>query len=184
MDAKLEMKVAATTRAMKTLTAEMGSTDVAEVESMANVLEQLKAKVSSDMHGAEGKAIQTKRYKDLMKKIATSQDDEEDIVMTSSDSVSLICPITAVTIVDPVRSKICKHTYGRGAIRSHIRVSKGAAASCPVAGCLQKVSYADLEPDKNMQRKLRIEKQSRPNEQDQKDDAEEMDDETIGETEI
>ena len=41
---------------------------------MANVLEQLKAKVSSDMHGAEGKAIQTKRYKDLMKKIAVGGD--------------------------------------------------------------------------------------------------------------
>lgn len=39
---------------------------------MAIILEQLKAKVSSNMLGAEEKAIQTRTYKDLMKKISVS----------------------------------------------------------------------------------------------------------------
>lgn len=39
---------------------------------MASILEQLKAKISSSMRGMEDKAIQTRSYKDLMKKIAVS----------------------------------------------------------------------------------------------------------------
>lgn len=50
--------------------------------------------------------------------------------------------------------QICRHTYGRDAIRSHIKVSKKHPASCPVAGCLQKVTNADLEPDKDMERRV------------------------------
>lgn len=40
---------------------------------MASILEQLNAKIASSMHGAEDKAIQTRTYKDLMKKISVSR---------------------------------------------------------------------------------------------------------------
>lgn len=53
-----------------------------------------------------------------------------------------------------VHDQICRHTYGRDAIKSHIKVSKKHPASCPVAGCLQKVTKADLEPDKDMERRV------------------------------
>lgn len=48
----------------------------------------------------------------------------------------------------PVRSKICGHTFEEKAI---MQMFRGGTIPCPVAGCTERVSKNDLEPDLEME---------------------------------
>ncbi|CAM9922704.1 unnamed protein product [Scytosiphon promiscuus] len=199
MDAKLEIKRAATASALKALATKMdaraatgsvaGADDPSPEEmDVPHFLNGMAEKVDLAMEGADEKALESKDYKDLMKTIVAPEngdDDDDDIVVGNNTQVSLKCPLSSTTIVDPVKSKTCKHTYGRKAIYNHIRVGgrNGGGASCPIAGCSHKVTMADLVVDKDMARRLRIESNTQPT-PGPGDDAEEIDDDEIGESHI
>jgi SUMO ligase MMS21 Smc5/6 complex component len=58
------------------------------------------------------------------------------------------CPITLSEWNDPVRSKRCGHSYNRSGIESLI--GRKTCVQCPLAGCNQRVTKADLVPDKRL----------------------------------
>ncbi|ESQ48460.1 hypothetical protein EUTSA_v10021394mg [Eutrema salsugineum] len=69
-------------------------------------------------------------------------DDEEDIVMTSTQCplLNMTCPVSGkplTELADPVRSMDCKHVYDKSAIMHYI--SKNSNAKCPIAGCRGKL---------------------------------------------
>ncbi|CAM9781797.1 unnamed protein product [Pylaiella littoralis] len=189
-DAFLKIKSAATTSALISLAAEMderaarppGAGAVAddpppEQMDVPYFLDDMESKVASAMEGADQKAVESQMYKDVMKSIAApDESDDDDIVVPNDNKVSLKCPINLTTMVDPMKSKVCGHTYGKQAILNVIRVgSKKGAVSCPVAACSHKVARADLVPDKDMERRLRIESNTQHSEEPM-DDAELIDD--------
>ncbi|KAM7250889.1 hypothetical protein ACFE04_022772 [Oxalis oulophora] len=64
-------------------------------------------------------------------------DDDEDIIMTSTQSVLLnvTCPLTGRPVIElqePVRSMDCKHIYEKKAIMQHMN---SRHFECPVAAC-------------------------------------------------
>lgn len=198
-DARLELKRKATSSALKSLAADMdkraakgpaaaGADDPpAEQMDMAYFLETMQSKLSSAMQGADQKALESKKYKDLMKKIIPPDDDDDeedlDIVPASGNQVSLKCPCTSAIFVDPVKNRVCGHTYSRAAILNHIKIGskKQGGASCPVAGCSHKITASELVEDKDMKRRLRIESNTQDTKPEQ--DAEEIDDDLpVGET--
>ncbi|CAM9509251.1 unnamed protein product [Ectocarpus fasciculatus] len=173
-NAKLEIKRAATASALQTLAAQVdkktagGAAAAAaaaddpppEEMDMAYFLEGMTSKLSSAMEGADEKALESQEYKNLMKMIvATAMDDDDDIMVPNDNRVSLKCPLTSSTFVDPVKNTVCGHTYGKKAILNHIRVGTKNGAnsdgvSCPVAACNHKVLKANLAPDKDMMRRV------------------------------
>eukprot|EP00903_Cladosiphon_okamuranus_P010287 g9738.t1 len=196
-DAKLELQRRATISALKSMAAEInqraarGPGDAganeppAEQMNLEYFVEMVQSKVSSAMERADERALESTEYKELMKKImpADGNDEEDfDIVPAGGTQASLKCPCTSTTFVDPVKSKVCSHTYSRAAIANHIKIgSKGSGARCPVAGCSHKVALTDLVKDKDMERRLRIESNTRQTGPEQ--DAEEVDEEMpVGET--
>lgn len=195
MDAKMDMKVKATKKATMTLAQEMNrkrtnaqAAAAAEGEevSMEHFLEQMSASVSAAMEGADESVLQSKRYKDLMKRVTTIQgedDDDDDMIIDRDSKVSLICPLTSAVFKEPVKSQACNHTFEKGAILNHIKIAgtKKTLAACPVAGCTRKVTAENLVIDEAMLRRLRIESQTEQT--GPAVDAEEIDD-TVGETYI
>ncbi|VVA97692.1 unnamed protein product [Arabis nemorensis] len=69
-------------------------------------------------------------------------DDEEDIVMTSTQCplLNVTCPLSGkplTELADPVRSMVCKHVYDKAAIMHYI--GNNPNAKCPIAGCVGKL---------------------------------------------
>eukprot|EP00904_Undaria_pinnatifida_P007879 jgi/Undpi1/4220/HiC_scaffold_16.g07586.m1 len=184
MDAKMDLKVKATTKAMKALAQEGDRRQASgSAAAAAGGDERMSASVSSSMQGADEKALESKRYKELMKNVTTLQgeDEDDDVIIDRGNAVSLICPITSATFKDPVRSKDCNHTFEKAAIDNHIKIAGNKEAKCPVAGCAKTVRRANLVPDDGMKRLLRIESQTEQTAPAM--EAEEIDD-TPGETYI
>ncbi|PVD32203.1 hypothetical protein C0Q70_07632 [Pomacea canaliculata] len=79
---------------------------------------------------------------------------EDDIEMTQA-MVNTKCPYTGQEMVDPVRNKICKHTYDKVGILEYIK-RRGRKARCPVSGCSnsQAITSADLEENREMRRHI------------------------------
>ncbi|CAM9269051.1 unnamed protein product [Ectocarpus fasciculatus] len=209
-NAKLEIKRAATASALQTLAAQVdkktagGAAAAAaaaddpppEEMDMAYFLEGMTSKLSSAMEGADEKALESQEYKNLMKMIvATAMDDDDDIMVPNDNRVSLKCPLTSSTFVDPVKNTStadrspphtpCGHTYGKKAILNHIRVGTKNGAnsdgvSCPVAACNHKVLKANLAPDKDMMRRLKIEENTQHTQS--AVDAEDVEDDDVAES--
>ncbi|CAN8269312.1 unnamed protein product [Cochlearia groenlandica] len=69
-------------------------------------------------------------------------DDEEDIVMTSTQCpiLNMTCPVSGkpvTELADPVRSMDCKHVYEKAAIMHYIVNNRNA--KCPIAACRGKL---------------------------------------------
>jgi len=90
---------------------------------------------------------QEKRYLNLLDKLGEQddQDDELAVVNPKSSDKNIKCPLALVAMEDPVRSKVCKHSFSRHAIVNHLRSSK----RCPVPGCSndRTMTTAELEDD-------------------------------------
>ena len=91
-----------------------------------------------------------RNYQDATRFIV-GDDMADDIVATQSQK-STKCPITQKEMEDPVKSKLCNHTYSRYGILQHIenRSKNNRQAICPVGGCQQSVKETDLVPDEQM----------------------------------
>lgn len=77
----------------------------------------------------------------------------DELVVIHRNVASLKCPITQATLVEPVRSTSCGHTYSRAAIENTIRRKRGGA-TCPIAGCNAALSLDSLERDVDAERAL------------------------------
>lgn len=51
-------------------------------------------------------------------------------------------------------SKICNHSYSREAIEGYLRSHSGKT-TCPATGCRQKISMADLEVNKELEKRAK-----------------------------
>ncbi|DBA01304.1 TPA: hypothetical protein N0F65_001809 [Lagenidium giganteum] len=80
--------------------------------------------------------------------IELDQGEDEDVVFQETESSrSTICPVTQLEIQKPLRNPSCNHTYSEQGIKAHLQRSK----KCPVAGCPQRLSFAQLERDVEME---------------------------------
>jgi len=72
-----------------------------------------------------------------MEEVETPMGDDEVEISQVDDNLRFICPITKTELVDPVKNKLCGHTYSRNAIEQHIKSMK-TRAKCPIPGCKSK----------------------------------------------
>jgi hypothetical protein len=103
-------------------------------------------------------------YRDIIKALgeqptSLNDDDEEELQVLrnpSSNAQSFNCPIMATLMQDPVKSKVCGHSYSRQGILQHLRAGRGGVNSCPVAGCQNRsLDKHQLETDAETAMKIR-----------------------------
>nr|DBA23988.1 TPA: hypothetical protein GDO54_011698 [Pyxicephalus adspersus] len=85
-------------------------------------------------------------------------DEDEDIAVTQSID-NFICAITQVEMVNPVKNKVCGHSYEKEAIEKMIqdRHKKMKLARCPRIGCeYHDVQIPDLVPDTALKRAIEV----------------------------
>ena len=84
----------------------------------------------------------------LGERVKSNDDDDLEIVNNRDDVHALKCPITATLFEDPVKNKVCGHTYSRAGIQ---QVIKNRKTTCPIAGCKNnRLSVNQLETDEEM----------------------------------
>jgi hypothetical protein len=94
-------------------------------------------------------------------------DDELAMISTGTGAEdNLICPITRMELVDPVRST-CGHVFSKDAILGYLRThARARLVDCPVAGCPHAISKDTLKVDAKTQQKLaNLKKRKRPEEE-------------------
>ncbi|KAM4688897.1 E3 SUMO-protein ligase NSE2-like [Discoglossus pictus] len=85
-------------------------------------------------------------------------DVDEDIAVSQSQ-MNFMCPITQLEMTNPVKNKVCGHTYEREAIERMIqnRHQKKKKARCPKVGCDHSdMKITDLIPDTALKRAMEI----------------------------
>lgn len=105
--------------------------------------------------------IQEIRNPDSSSQPSTSQplNTDEDLVMTQQE-LNTRCPYTGQEMKNPVRNKICSHTYDKDGILNYMK-QRGKRAKCPVGGCgnTKAMEHTDLVEDKELRKY--IEKKNR-----------------------
>ncbi|CAK7223302.1 hypothetical protein SCUCBS95973_005131 [Sporothrix curviconia] len=85
------------------------------------------------------------------------EDDDDDLVV-QREVISFKCPLSLVTMVDPYRSKVCKHTFERSAILEYLLGGPASLSNkpkmCPQTGCVLEFMASDLTPDTVMRRRI------------------------------
>ncbi|XP_003219443.1 E3 SUMO-protein ligase NSE2 [Anolis carolinensis] len=92
---------------------------------------------------------------------------DEDIAVTESQ-VNFICPITQKEMMNPVRNKVCGHTYGEEAILQLLRnrEQRKKKVCCPTIGCNNRnVRRSDLVPDEVLRRTIDSQSKQSPSTQ-------------------
>lgn len=107
--------------------------------------------LSTELREALGEKIQKKRSR-----ASRGGDDDEDdleIVHNRTDDINALkCPITGMLFKDPVKNKVCNHTYDRSGLA---QLLKNRKHTCPVPGCSNNgLSSSQVEEDEEM--KLRV----------------------------
>ncbi|XP_075438247.1 E3 SUMO-protein ligase NSE2 isoform X2 [Ascaphus truei] len=107
------------------------------------------------------------QLRDMRQQIGLSQDGpdetafeeyDEDVAVTQSQ-INFICPITQMEMINPVKNKVCGHTYEKDAIERMIqnRHQKKKKARCPKVGCDHSdMKITDLVPDTALKRAIEI----------------------------
>ncbi|CAK7265530.1 hypothetical protein SEPCBS119000_001558 [Sporothrix epigloea] len=87
-----------------------------------------------------------------------AEDAEDDDLVVQREVISFKCPLSLVTMVDPYRSKLCKHTFERSAIMEYLRggppATRNQPKKCPQTGCEVEYRAADLMPDTITRRRI------------------------------
>lgn len=145
------------------------------VQSLRNIVddenvEDYQAALEKSMDTEEQKIARTsvevtqeRMYLDICSKLGEGQtgsgvagDDDLEVLATGDSTVNLNCPFMTTLMVDPVKNKVCGHSYSKEAILNHIRKSR--SPSCPVAGCSNRhVTQEQLEDDRETARLIRRE---------------------------
>jgi len=99
-------------------------------------------------------------YLNLCRHLGEDQESDDELAVVNNPSsnsnsnsdAGIKCPLTMAIMEDPVRSKVCKHSFDRLAITSHLSKSK----MCPVPGCRNSnMTPSELEDDPDTVMKVR-----------------------------
>lgn len=91
-------------------------------------------------------------------------EDSDDDLQIARETISTKCPLTLQEFRDPFSSRLCRHTFERGAILGLLndpsnRVTRPSdnvrAVRCPVGGCSALLTTNDLHTDAVIMRKIR-----------------------------
>ncbi|KZW03344.1 hypothetical protein EXIGLDRAFT_828699 [Exidia glandulosa HHB12029] len=127
--------------------------------------------------------IQHEQDKEAMPPLSTFIEKEDGDVDDSDDEVEVggvtqdFNDILTMTIIsDPVTSRVCKHSFSKASMDEFLRAGP---KKCPHLGCAAMVSRGDLQPDPELERKIRAfqRREKRRNAEDS--DAEEIDDDDV-----
>jgi hypothetical protein len=108
------------------------------------------------------------------------QDDDLEIIHNStSDSNAYKCPITGMLFEQPVRNKICGHTYSSAGLSQLLKNKK---KSCPIPGCtMNYLAMNMVEEDEEMKMKVKRFKKREEMERKKREMEEDMGEEEMGE---
>ncbi|XP_069587989.1 E3 SUMO-protein ligase NSE2 isoform X1 [Ranitomeya imitator] len=111
------------------------------------------------------------QLRDLKKQLGVSQEsnspafeDEDEEIAVTQTIANFICPITQMEMENPVKNKVCGHSYEKDAIVRMIKNKheKSKYARCPKIGCdVVDMDISDLLPDNALRRALDIHKKQR-----------------------
>ncbi len=126
------------------------------------------AKAMETISANSVKVTQEASYLELCKTLGENNDEDEDDELavvndggSSNSSSKIKCPLTMAFMEDPVRSKVCKHSFGRDAIYHYLRTSNTQnrnrnGARCPVPGCINgSMTINELEEDPETKMRVR-----------------------------
>lgn len=109
---------------------------------------------------------------------AYPDDDEDSDLEIAQEKQSYQCPLTMKMFETPVTSTVCPHSYEKSAIEHYLK-SSGGKAGCPVTGCSQTLTLAELKPDpvlkRDVKRATAIAQRVRQEEEDKGEDLENED---------
>ncbi|KAF9527555.1 zinc-finger of the MIZ type in Nse subunit-domain-containing protein [Crepidotus variabilis] len=91
---------------------------------------------------------------DFIEKEENGDSDSDEDIQVGGVTQNFTCPITLTTLVDPVTSRVCKHSFSRDAIKELCRDPR-REIKCPASGCNQKFRFADCLPDESLAKKVR-----------------------------
>lgn len=112
------------------------------------IIKQYKKEVEENFQTI-GDVEENRRYQEYLELI--SDDNNTSEILTISESVNTIDPISKLQIVNPVKNKKCGHTYEKTTILELI--SKNKNLRCPMVGCnVQGIKQDDLVDDHKMKR--------------------------------
>ncbi|KAF8543011.1 zinc-finger of the MIZ type in Nse subunit-domain-containing protein [Trichophaea hybrida] len=105
-----------------------------------------------------------------------AEEDSDDELEVAQERISYQCPLTLVEFVNPVTTRVCKHSFEKEAIFEMLHNQRGKL-DCPVAGCSQKLTAKDLVEDEYLLGKMRRhqERKERERRQAQMEEVEEED---------
>ncbi|ORY91552.1 hypothetical protein BCR35DRAFT_69745 [Leucosporidium creatinivorum] len=111
--------------------------------------------VYTGFRGLVFEALYNGRAVPSMKKLipaeADDTDDSDDELEVGAQSTDYKCPLTLQLLKDAHSSKKCPHSFTGEHIRDYL---KKGPQGCPVGGCPQTLSLADIEPNENLQRRV------------------------------
>lgn len=121
-------------------------------------------------------SLREKLGEKIKKKSRNDDDDDLEIVnnVGSDDVHALKCPCTGMFFENPVRNKVCGHTYDRAGLNQLISMRK---TKCPIPGCSNNaLSLNQVEVDDEMKLKVRRHKTREEAAKKKRDLDESMDD--------
>ncbi|PHH82251.1 hypothetical protein CDD82_6570 [Ophiocordyceps australis] len=83
---------------------------------------------------------------DVTSQQSDAADGSDDDVAVAREVLSVKCPLTLRTMVEPYSNKKCKHSFEKDAIREYIFQSH-SSVQCPQTGCNQKFSRDQFDAD-------------------------------------
>ncbi|KAI6044813.1 hypothetical protein EDC04DRAFT_264366 [Pisolithus marmoratus] len=100
---------------------------------------------------------------------ASDDDDDLEIGGVTQDYK---CPITLTTLVNPMTSKVCGHSFSGAAIQEYLQKARADGIACPAAGCKKRLTMAVLRLDKDLEKKIKIAARQRQRQAEDSDDGE------------
>jgi hypothetical protein len=83
---------------------------------------------------------------------SNNDDDDLEIVTNTNDVHAYKCPVTGLLFENPVKNKVCGHTYDMAGLR---QVLKNRKHTCPIPGCTnQNLNVGQVEEDEEMKMKV------------------------------
>lgn len=79
----------------------------------------------------------------LPNELAEDSQETTDEVEVEGGTIELVCPLSRVEFVDPVKSSKCGHTFSRALITEYLE----GQDRCPIAGCEAVLKRSTLKPD-------------------------------------
>lgn len=151
--------------------------------------EQMETQYATELEAIEKNSIlvtQEQSYLKLLRELGEDQEEDDELAVinpSSGDAATRIkCPYSMALMEDPVRSKVCKHSFARKAIYHYLQKNK----RCPVPGCLNNsMTIDELEDDpETAMRVRRYKKRESANKKAQAQSAMNMDDDDDDENEF